>query len=90
MKLGWAALDGIRADRLWLRPLGVISGRAAAEAIASGYARPLTGPNLAFSLITALGLGSDQRPVSATSSIAGLEVWNESNTTSERAAGYIH
>src|ERR1700719_1834107 len=34
MKLGWAALDGISADRLWLRPLGVISGRAAAASIA--------------------------------------------------------
>jgi dihydropteroate synthase len=75
MNLGWAALDGIRADRLWLRPLGLISGRAAAEAIAYGYARPLTGPNLAFSLITALGLGSDQRPVSVTLSIAELEGW---------------
>ena len=62
MKPGWAALDGVSADRLWLRPLGLISGRAAAEAIASGYARPLTGPSLAFSLLAALGLGSDRRP----------------------------
>ena len=42
MKLGWSALDGVSADRLWLRPSGLISGRAAAEAIASGQARPLT------------------------------------------------
>ena len=48
MKPGWGALDGVGADRLWLRPLGLISGRAATEAIASGYARPLTVPNLAF------------------------------------------
>ena len=75
MKLGWAALDGVSADRLWLRPSGLISGRAAAEAIASGHARPLTGPSLAFSITAALSLGSDQRPISVTSSIADLEVW---------------
>ncbi len=75
MKLGLAALDGLSADRLWLRPSGLISGRAAAEAIASGHARPLTGPALAFGLIGAVGLGSDWRPVSVTSSIPELEVW---------------
>src|SRR5271167_808353 len=62
MKLGWAALDGVSANRLWLRPSGLISGRAVAEAIASGHARPLTGPSWAFSLIVALGLGSDRHP----------------------------
>jgi len=75
MKLGWTQLDGISADRLWLRPLGLISGSAAVEAVASGYARPLTGPSLAFSLIAAVSLGSDRRPVSVTSSIAEFEVW---------------
>ena len=75
MKLGWSALDGVSADRLWLRPSGLISGRAAAEAIASGQARPLTGPHLAYSLGAVLGLGSDRRPISLTSSIAELELW---------------
>ena len=75
MKLGWTALDGVSAGRLWLRPSGLIRGRAATEAIAPGYARPLTDPGLAFSLIAALGLGSDRHPVSVTSSIAELEVW---------------
>jgi dihydropteroate synthase len=75
MRAGWTELDGVSADRLWLRPLGLIGGRAAAEAIASGCARPLTGPSLAFSLIAAIGLRSDQRPISVTSSIAELEVW---------------
>src|SRR5436190_2845310 len=64
MKLGWSALDGVSADRLWLRPSGLISGRAAAEAIASGHARPLTGPHLAYNLGAVLGLGSDRRPIS--------------------------
>jgi len=75
MRLGWSQLDGVSADRLWLRPLGVISGRAAAEAVASGHARPLTGPSLAFNLVAAMGLASDRRPVSVTASIAELEVW---------------
>jgi dihydropteroate synthase len=75
MKLCWTELDGVSADRLWLLPLGLISGRAAAEAIASGQARPLTGPCLAFTLIRALGLGADRRPISVTSSIAEFEVW---------------
>jgi dihydropteroate synthase len=75
MKLGWSELDDVRVDGLWLRPLGLISGRAAAEAITSGHARPLTRPSLAFSLITALSLRSDQRPISVTSSVAELEVW---------------
>jgi dihydropteroate synthase len=76
MSPGWAELDGVSADRLWLRPSGLISGRAVAEAIASGHARPLTGPSLAFSLIGALGPGSDRRRrISVTSSIAELEAW---------------
>jgi dihydropteroate synthase len=75
MKVAWTELDGVSADRLWLRPLGLISGRAAAEAIASGHARPLTGPNLAFTLTADLGLGPDRRPVSVTSSIAELDAW---------------
>ena len=75
LKVGWTELDGVGADRLWLRPLGLISGRAAEEAIASAHARPLTGSGLAFSLIATLGLGSDRRPISVTSSIAELEEW---------------
>jgi dihydropteroate synthase len=75
MKLDWMQLEGVSADSLWLRPLGLVSGRAAAEAVASGHARPLAGPSLAFSLIAALGLGSDRRPVSVTASISEFEAW---------------
>jgi dihydropteroate synthase len=75
MKAGWTELDGVSADHLWLRPLGLISGRAAVEAVASGHARPLTGPGLAFTSIGALGLGPDRRPISVTLSIAEFEVW---------------
>ncbi len=75
MRHGWEQLDGVSADRLWLRPLGLISGRAAVEAVASGHARPLTGSGLAFSLIAALGLGSDRRPIAVTAPVAEFEVW---------------
>src|SRR5438132_4761054 len=53
----------------------MISGGAAAEAVASGHARALTGPSLAFSLVAAMGLASDRRFISVTASIAELEVW---------------
>ncbi len=75
MSQGWAQLDGVSADRLWLRPLGLISGRAATEAVARGHARPLTGSSLAFSLVAALSLGSDRRPISATASVVDFELW---------------
>jgi dihydropteroate synthase len=74
MNVGWTELEGVSADHLWLRPLGLISGRAAVEAISSGHARPLTGPSLAFSLIAALSLGYDRRPISLTASIAEFEL----------------
>ncbi len=75
MSYGWAQLDGLSADQLWLRPLGLISGRAATEAVASGRAWPLAGSGLAFSLIAALSIGSDRRPISVTASVADLELW---------------
>jgi dihydropteroate synthase len=68
-------LDSLPSDRLWLRPLGLVWGRAAIEAVASGCARQLTGPSLAFSLIETFGLGPDRQPVSVTSSITELEAW---------------
>jgi dihydropteroate synthase len=71
----WTPLDGVAPDRLWLRPLGLVSGGAAVAAIASGSARPLTGRSLAFTLVAALGFASDRRPVSATASIAEFEAW---------------
>jgi dihydropteroate synthase len=75
--IDWTRLDGVVSDRLWLRPLGLVSGHAATEALASGHAWSLAGPHLAFTLILieAVGLGSDSRPVSVTASIAELENW---------------
>jgi dihydropteroate synthase len=76
MRVSWAPLDGVSADHLWLRPIGLIGGRAAAEAVASGHARPLAGTtNLAFSLVAALGFGSHRQPISVTASITNFELW---------------
>jgi len=74
-RLGWEPLAGIASDRLWLRPLGLTSGRAAAQAVACGHARPLAGAGLAFTLLAATGLTPDRRLASVTASIAELETW---------------
>jgi dihydropteroate synthase len=71
----WARVNGVAPDRLWLRPLGLLCGVAAADAIASGRARPLVGGVCAFTLISALSLGTERRPASATVSIAELNAW---------------
>ena len=73
--IDWTRLDNVAADRLWLRPLGLVYGRAAAEAVAAGLARPLAGADLAFTLVAAIGLGSDRRLASVTAPIAELEGW---------------
>jgi dihydropteroate synthase len=71
----WARFNGVAADRLWLRPLGLLCGVAAADAIASGRARPLVGGDCAFTVISALSLETDRRPASVTVSIAELNAW---------------
>jgi dihydropteroate synthase len=73
--LDWKRLDKVAADRLWLRPLGLLCGNAAREAVAAGLARPLAGAGLAFTLVAAFGLGSDRRLASVTAPIAELEGW---------------
>jgi dihydropteroate synthase len=73
--IDWARLNKVAATQLWLRPLGLLYGRAAADAVAGGLARPLAGAGLAFTLVAALGLGSDRRPASVTAPIGELERW---------------
>jgi len=75
MQLEWTRLDGLDPEGLWLRPLGLISGHAAAAAVAVGDARPLGGSNLAFTWILATGLGSDRRLISVAAPLAELEAW---------------
>ena len=75
MRVDWTHLDNLEADRLWLRPLGLISGRAAAAAIAAGYARPLIRPSLAFTAVAAMGLGLKRCPLSVTAPLAEFEAW---------------
>jgi len=73
--MDWASLDRLPPDRLWLRPLGLVCGGAAADAIASGDAYPLGANDCAFALVAAIGLGPERRPVSVTASIAQFEAW---------------
>ncbi len=74
-RINWTPLRRIGDDGLWLRPLGLLSGRAADEAVARGLARPLARSGLAFSLVESIGLSSDRRPVSVTAPIAEFEGW---------------
>jgi dihydropteroate synthase len=73
--MGWSQFDALPTDRLWLRPLGVICGRAAAEVVASGHAYALGSSDRAFTTVAAMGLRPDRRAVSAVGSIAELEAW---------------
>ena len=73
--IDWSRLDKVAADRLWLRPLGLLCGQAANEAVAAGLAWRLAGADLAFTLVAALGLGSDRRLAAVTAPIGELEGW---------------
>jgi dihydropteroate synthase len=74
-RIDWTPLHGVADDRLWLRPLGLVYGRAAPDAVAAGLARPLARPGLAFTFVESIGLGSERRPVSVTAPIAEFEGW---------------
>jgi dihydropteroate synthase len=69
-----AALAGIDATSLWLRPVGVLRGAAAAMAIETGSALPLAGGPLAFLLIEALAL-RDGKLVAAPATPTALHGW---------------
>src|SRR5438876_4063179 len=71
----WMKLDGVASDRLWLQPLGLLSGRGASAAVACGYARPLATSGLAFTAVAAVGFDADRRPVSASGPVARFEAW---------------
>jgi dihydropteroate synthase len=73
--MDWTSLDRLPPDRLWLRPLGLVCGRAATEAVASGHAHALGADGSGFTLVAAIGLPWDQHPVSVTASIAEFEAW---------------
>lgn len=73
--IAWNALAPLADAALWPRPLGFSHGRAAAEAVAAGLARPLAGGGIAFSLVAAMGLTPDRRFVSVSAPIEELEDW---------------
>ena len=86
MPIEWARLNGLDPEGAWLRPLGFISGHAAAAAVAVGRARPLGGSNLAFTWILATGLGPGRRPISVAAPLAELEAWIAQAQTGVRFA----
>ncbi len=69
-----AALAGIDAASLWLRPVGLLRGSAAEAAVEAGSALPLAGGPSAFALVEALAL-RDGMLVAATSTPAALHGW---------------
>ena len=75
MRLDWAQFDDVGADRLWIRPLGLLSGGAAAKANASGTAWPLAYARLAYTLVGVFGFRRERRPVSIVASIGELDAW---------------
>jgi dihydropteroate synthase len=75
MQPDWKALDRVPPGRLWPRPLGILSGDAAAAAVASGTGRRLAGGPRAFLQLAALGLAEDRHAVSVVAPVAGFEAW---------------
>jgi dihydropteroate synthase len=75
MRVDCVRLDDIGTDRLWIRPLGLLSGHVAAEACASGTARPLACPWLAYTLMAVFGFRPDRRAVSIVATVPELEAW---------------
>ncbi len=74
---GAEALAGIAADRLWLRPAGLLSGAAAATALAEGLALPLAASGLAFPLVEMLGRWPDGGVTTALVPVAQLREWSK-------------
>src|SRR5260221_4450098 len=65
------------ADRLWLRPAGLLSGAAAATALAEGLALPLAAAGLAFPLVEILGRWPDGGVTTALVPVAQLREWSK-------------
>ncbi|HET7594938.1 MAG TPA: dihydropteroate synthase [Stellaceae bacterium] len=68
-------MAGIAADRLWLRPAGLLSGAPAAAAVAAGLALPLAGAGLAFSLVEILVRRPEDDVATALVPVAALRDW---------------
>jgi dihydropteroate synthase len=89
-KSALAGFAGLDADALWLRPLGLLRGAAAAAALAAGDALPLAGGSMGFALIEVLALRGG-RLVTATVAPAALRGWaaRQSTAVAERVASQL-
>jgi dihydropteroate synthase len=72
---GFDALAGISPERLWLRPLGLLSGEAAEAARTEGLALPLASSGLVFSLVEILARRAKGDIVTALGAIAPIGRW---------------
>jgi dihydropteroate synthase len=68
------ALD-LDPDHLWLRPLALLSGPAAAAALAENRALPLAGGDTAFTLLELLGRTASGEVVAALGGVAEMQRW---------------
>ncbi len=73
---GLDRLTGVPAERLWLRPVGLLSGAAAAAARAKG-ALPLAGSGLAFSMVEILVRRHHGEVATALGSLTQVRRWAE-------------
>jgi dihydropteroate synthase len=69
-----AAFVGIRAEAIWLRPVGLLRGAAAMSAVAAADALPLLGGDVACSALEILAIDRDQVRVGF-GSLAELRRW---------------
>lgn len=76
------AVDAV-ADSAWLRPVGLLTGRAAAQAQAQGLALPLAGGPPAFSMVEILAR-RDDAVLSALASLPRLRAWASRLQTEKR------
>jgi dihydropteroate synthase len=75
------ALAETAAASLWLRPTGLLTGSAAAAAIAAGDALPLAGGPLAFALVEILARRPSGEIVAALQPLPLLQRWAERRGT---------
>ena len=72
---GFDALPDTSAERLWLRPVGLLGDAAARAAVRGGTAMPLAGGPLAFTTVEALARRGSGGIVAAVGGLRDLDTW---------------